>query len=641
MADVFTADQSRQGPFERAGVWRRLGAILIDSIPIVVALQLLALLLFPLTHGRVQFADGFYAISCNKLDAVPAGAVVPADFNANMIVDCRHDVFGLTSARMLRVARMTRSGSFTTEVHIDSMLDAEGVPVAGLSLGFLLLPLLLLWRFASDGRRGTPGRRICRIQLADAVDGTAPSAAAVRKRYGLLLAILSPILIWFVAASASLVAAIPSYLLLWTMLAVYSPALIVALFAWKQVYWREDTWYDRYAGTAVLRVDRAETVPLAPTAPAFAWSEPASSGDAAAETLQHALPPPLPPMVPQARSYVVRHWRGELSLPVSYWVNGTLLGLIAGIVIAVLAAVIIHEQLDARPVAGLVVLCSIWLGIIVLTLWQTIGIWRAATRYRAGGKRGWGVVAKVMVVVGVGTTLLQLVNTGLPQIAGIAEIVGGDNSFGPHQFKVLASGEMLEFSGGIKFGVAQELESLLSAMPDVKTVRLNSIGGRIREAQKMSDIIKARGLSTLVEKDCLSACTIVFLGGTDRAIMSNARLGFHQPSYRGITAADRGRMIAGEEDRLQRFGLSRSFAERANKAEPASMWFPDIGELTREHVVTRVVAAQAARPAAPAADTSSRKVVTNAVSAADMEPVPDLPALSGPPRRSFPSRPTS
>jgi uncharacterized membrane protein YhaH (DUF805 family) len=319
-----------------------------------------------------------------------------------------------------------------------------------------------------------------------------------------------------------------------------------------------------------------------------------------------------------------------LSLPLSYWVNGTLIGVIAGVAIAAVAALIAHQELDSQPLPALALICAIWLFVWLLTLWQTVGIWRSATRYRDGGKRGWGVAAKVMVLLGVVSTLWQFVAAGLPQMAGIVDIVAGDSSLGPHQFKVLAYGEMLEFSGGIKFGVAQELDTFLNAMPDVKTLRLNSIGGRIREAQKMSDIVKARGLSTVVEKDCLSACTIVFLGGTDRAIMSNARLGFHQPSYRGITAVDRRRAIAVEEERLQKLGLSESFAARANKAEPGSMWFPDNRELMREHVVTRVVAARASRPAPPAEDAPSGSASADAAPAATGERMQDASASPSP-----------
>jgi len=183
----------------------------------------------------------------------------------------------------------------------------------------------------------------------------------------------------------------------------------------------------------------------------------------------------------------------------------------------------------------------------------------------------------------------RFVSAGAPQIAGMVEIVAGDRRLGPHQFRVVGKGTVLEFSGGITFGVAEEMESFLAAMENVRWVRLNSIGGRILEAQKMSDLLKARGLITVVNKDCLSACTVVFLGGKERWIGPNARLGFHQVAFLGMTATDRRMSIAREEQRLQRFGLSRDFAERANKAEPGSMWFPEKDELLREHVITRIL----------------------------------------------------
>jgi hypothetical protein len=63
-----------------------------------------------------------------------------------------------------------------------------------------------------------------------------------------------------------------------------------------------------------------------------------------------------------------------------------------------------------------------------------------------------------------------------------------------------------------------------------------------------------------------------------------------------MTASDRLIAIANEERRLQGFGLSRAFAERANSAEPSSMWFPDKDELIRERVVTRVVPVKPSQP---------------------------------------------
>jgi hypothetical protein len=75
----------------------------------------------------------------------------------------------------------------------------------------------------------------------------------------------------------------------------------------------------------------------------------------------------------------------------------------------------------------------------------------------------------------------------------------------------------------------------------------------------------------------------------ERLMLPSARLGFHQPAFRGMTAADRRAAIATEQLRLQGFGLSSAFAARATSASPSGMWYPDKDELVRERVVTRVI----------------------------------------------------
>ena len=60
-------------------------------------------------------------------------------------------------------------------------------------------------------------------------------------------------------------------------------------------------------------------------------------------------------------------------------------------------------------------------------------------------------------------------------------ILAGDAHIASHQFKVLNNGSVLDFAGGITFGTAKEFEIMLKAMDNVRTVRLNSNGGRIAE----------------------------------------------------------------------------------------------------------------------------------------------------------------
>src|SRR6266851_3464654 len=218
----------------------------------------------------------------------------------------------------------------------------------------------------------------------------------------------------------------------------------------------------------------------------------------------------------------------------------------------------------------------------------------------------WGGVAQMLTVAGLLVFPYDFATIGVPQLAGIYEIVSGDAHVGPHEFHVLANGQTLEFSGGITFGVTQELERFLDAKEGVRTVRLNSNGGRILEAQRMSDLISSRNLATFVARDCLSACTIVFLGGKERFMLPTARLGFHQPAFRGMTASDRRAAIATEQRRLQqRFGLSAAFAARANSAPPGGMWYPDKDELMRERVVTRLVSPKQVLPSPTDAPTAN------------------------------------
>lgn len=554
---------------------------------------MVALVLFPLTNGQVQFSGGpLYGLNCQKLASVPEGVSIPPEFNANSMIDCQQNLLGLPTARTLRVSRIAKDGAATKVAQIRQRLDADGKPTPGLPLDIFVLPLLLALRFALDRAGGSIGRRICRLRLSNGVDGQyPPPTTSVSRRYVALALPLAPAWIW--SAYAALfpgqeLLGTTLYWLFWAGTGI--PLLIAALLAADSIIRRRDAFYDRFAGTSVLRLDRknaifAMTAVAAP--PPRAVSVPPDPE--LVPQASTALPPPLPPQALRSRHYLVRHWRGELSLPVSYWLNGTVSGLVVGSVIGGLAH-LINWQGDAEPVVWLLTLVASWMLAALLTIWQAIGIWRSAIHYRRSGKDFWGGVAQMLTVAGVLLFPYHFASVGAPQLAGIYEIVSGDAHVGPHEFHVLANGQTLEFSGGITFGVTQELERFLNAMAGVRTVRLNSNGGRILEAQRMSDLISSRNLATFVARDCLSACTIVFLGGRERYMLPTARLGFHQPAFRGMTASDRRAAIAAEQQRLrQRFGLSAVFAARANSAPPSGMWYPDKDELMRERVVTRLV----------------------------------------------------
>ncbi|CAN7280694.1 ATP-dependent Clp protease proteolytic subunit [Bradyrhizobium sp. LjRoot220] len=347
--------------------------------------------------------------------------------------------------------------------------------------------------------------------------------------------------------------------------------------------------------------------------------ETSAANHGADQIVGNAPPPltfiaPLPPPLPRqpAQNFMARHWRGELSLPRSYWINYLLLGIGVGLALGALSAAVDLRAIE-QPVYWLISLGLTWGVISLFTIWGGVGVWRAATAYRRAGKRFWGVAAKVIIGLGALHLVYSLLFVAIPQSLGIYEIVAGDTRLASHQFKVLNNGTMLDFSGGISFGTAKEFETMLKAMDNVRTVRLNSNGGRIAEAQKIADLIKARGLSTYVTQQCASACTIMFLGGKQRHLHASARLGFHQPYFRGMTANEQRVVIAREQARLQKFGLSHAFAERANAASPSGMWFPEQSELLRERVVTSIFTPPPPKPVAsatPAPSASAAKAAT-------------------------------
>ncbi len=373
----------------RGGFWRRALAVFIDLIAISALLQVVALVLFPLTHSQVQFSGGpLYGLNCQKLPSVPDGVSIPPEFNANSVTDCQQSLQGLTTARTLRVSRITKDGAVTKVAQIRQRLDADGKPIPGWPLDIFVLPLFIALRFALDRAGGSIGRRICRLRLSNASDGQyLPPTTAVSRRYAAQALPLAPAWIWSAYAALfpgqELLGTTP-YWLLWAVTGI--PLLIAALFAADSIIRRRDAFYDRFAGTRVLRLDRKNAVvAMAAVAPVPSLTGSVPSDPELAPQASTALPPPLPPQALRSRNYLVRHWRGELSLQVSYWLNGTVSGLVVGLVIGGMAY-LINWQGDAEPVVWLSTLIASWILAALLTIWQAVGIWRAAIRYRQSAR---------------------------------------------------------------------------------------------------------------------------------------------------------------------------------------------------------------------------------------------------------------
>lgn len=288
------------------------------------------------------------------------------------------------------------------------------------------------------------------------------------------------------------------------------------------------------------------------------------------------------PRVKQA-NYFIRHWRGDLSLGVSYWANGML-----GTFLVLFAANMLVEM---RDTVGLRLLAVLSLGLyataILASVWQLVGVWRSASKHVSrGGSSGWATAAKVAVVFGALSCIGAFLNTYIPQSAEMVRILAGDKSIPAYKIRVLPGGTEVEYRGGLRAGSAKELEKILTAVPQAKVLHIESIGGRIIEAKAMIKLVHDRALTTYTSDYCLSAATLVLMSGKERVIGTGAKVGFHAGQFPGATREQQLEMDNIVRSTMQSAGVSESFISRVLATPSEKMWYPTFEEMRAAGVIT-------------------------------------------------------
>ena len=289
-------------------------------------------------------------------------------------------------------------------------------------------------------------------------------------------------------------------------------------------------------------------------------------------------------------NFIVRHWRGELKLWVSYWAI-SFVGYMAVAIVAVAAPAIFKSKTGFYPPAIFATFATIWGGALVVWTWQTVGLWRSALRYsveraRAGRSRIWGGMAQVLCVLGAVGGIGNFVNSGAPQLAEAYSIAFlNDPHIPDYAIRVMRDGTEAEIVGGFKYGLTDDFIKILSASRAIKVVHLDSIGGRLGEGQRLYELIRERGLKTYVSSQCLSACTLAFAGGKERYLLKGAVLGFHRGSFPGSKERELDSVQAAV---FRQAGFDGHFIETALSTPHSDMWRPGEDVLMKAHVVTRL-----------------------------------------------------
>jgi hypothetical protein len=171
---------------------------------------------------------------------------------------------------------------------------------------------------------------------------------------------------------------------------------------------------DRCSPESGLSSAPRQTTRWATTADTGPWldrmiSDGAPSGEYASSSSVTEFPPwhtasnmqtntSLPDVSKTRRGYMARHWDGELSLPLSFWINGLLLSVLVDIAVSQLA---FAYRFTGPPTVG------VWIGIWALiafttlvTIWQLVGIWRSSYKYSGGRPRLWSRLARLAAILG-------------------------------------------------------------------------------------------------------------------------------------------------------------------------------------------------------------------------------------------------
>lgn len=288
-------------------------------------------------------------------------------------------------------------------------------------------------------------------------------------------------------------------------------------------------------------------------------------------------------------SFIKRYWEGKISLPISYWIVSLGTG-IFGFFLVFQVEKYVSTLTTFNPLAIFISMSVLYLALTVITIWQIVGVTRSSLNHINNPQKLkiWGILAIFAIISGLLQTVNQYQKNLIPQIVSMYKIaILSDPDLPSFKITVLENGSELKITGGIKHGLVKEVKKILSQVPSVTTINLESIGGRQGEAKDLYDLISRTGLNTVTNGTCLSACTIVFAAGKNRWIGVNGTLGLHSGSFEGMSNEDVNLSMNSTYKKIQmEKGIPRSFFLKGNNTSPDSMWYPTRDELHQNNFIT-------------------------------------------------------
>lgn len=314
-------------------------------------------------------------------------------------------------------------------------------------------------------------------------------------------------------------------------------------------------------------------------------------------------------METQKANYFVRHWRGELPLSVSFWGNVVFVNIVVTFLSNVVTLGGFTDGLRWQSLQ-LLSLCLVTFAVVV-GLWQIVGTWRSAKRYRqSGGSKIGASIVQLLMALGLFSLISNIV------------IVTKDHleryeSAQQQNFEVYLSDdrETLFIDGEIGVTISDSVLALLEQNDAITTLALNGPGGDLNETFRILNALAeyrkdGRELTTYARGTCASACSILFVGGDRRVLAEGSELGFHQlQAYVAVDADNIERLQEKVAHYFLRQGVARNFIGEMYQAEPEDMWYPDAQALLAANVVHEIAPPDAGTGSAATATSSTPDVM--------------------------------
>jgi len=286
-------------------------------------------------------------------------------------------------------------------------------------------------------------------------------------------------------------------------------------------------------------------------------------------------------------TYFKRHWRGELDLGTSYWVNTIFFSLLLTLISLGLGS-LASNVTDMTYILVAFIFLYIFI-FLIFAPWAYVGLWRSASNHiEKHNLLFWANVVRILVVIGVIRTIMSFVNDGYPQTVGYVQVLTGTGNIPSYSIKLENNNTRLKIVGGINLGLAHEVSEYMKQYPTIKSINLESIGGITSEARGVAKIVQENNLDTYVYGSCLSSCTYIFVAGKKRVLSIHARLGFHRPAFAGVDDNAMDKFVA-DKKLFKEKGVDRAFIERIFSTPNSELLEVSYQELKKVGIVTDFV----------------------------------------------------